>query len=337
MPQRLLLQGKRVRGRSAAKRIVCHSRAGSFQAHPVARRGVRIRDGRTSCSASTSKLTYVGSMNRRAFLAASLFLACHRASTNARVPRIVSLSPSTTEALFAIGAGPLVVGRSRFCTYPQEATVLPTVGGYSDPSFEVILTLAPTLVVGTRGPGGRAISDRLQARGIATYFPETESIKAIEGMLFELGNRTGHSTEAAGRVDAIETKLLALQNRLEKVPRVRVLLLFEFEPIVSAAPDTFAHEMLERAHCTNVLTQGTGYPTLGLEQLHVLDPDAIVNATFREGGKVRAIDVHHEGWASLRAIRNRRIYNLTDDTVLRPGPRVAEGAERLASTIFGEV
>jgi iron complex transport system substrate-binding protein len=100
-------------------------------------------------------------------------------TTHAVASRVVSLSPSTTETMFAIGAGASLVGRSRYCDYPPEVTKLPQVGGYVDPSFEAILALRPDLVTGARGPAGTAITDRLEARGVATFFPETESFSAI--------------------------------------------------------------------------------------------------------------------------------------------------------------
>src|SRR3954467_13518107 len=85
--------------------------------------------------------------------------------------RIVSLSPNTTETLFALGVGDRVVGRSRYCDHPPEAARIPVVGGYVDASLEAILALHPDLVVGARGPAGSALIDRLAGLGIATYFP----------------------------------------------------------------------------------------------------------------------------------------------------------------------
>ena len=110
--------------------------------------------------------------------------------------RVVSLSPSTTETLFVIGAGDRVVGRSRYCDWPPEVAKLPVIGGYVDPSFEAILALRPDLVTGARGPAGAAMSERLDARGISTFLPQTESFAQIDTMILGLGERTGHTSEA---------------------------------------------------------------------------------------------------------------------------------------------
>src|SRR5882724_6092795 len=103
--------------------------------------------------------------------------------------RIVSLSPNTTETLFAIGAGSRLVGRSRFCDYPPEIAALPSVGGYVDPSLEAILALAPDLVIGARGPTGSGLVQKLEALGIATFFPPTESMAEIDAMIERLGEK----------------------------------------------------------------------------------------------------------------------------------------------------
>src|SRR5689334_22370228 len=120
------------------------------------------------------------------YLLATLALAstdCHRSSRGGNdktTPhRIVSLSPSTTEILFAVGAGQRLVGRSRFCDYPPEATALPVVGGFVDANLEEIARLSPDLVVGARGPSGPALVQKLESLGIATLFPPTQSIAQI--------------------------------------------------------------------------------------------------------------------------------------------------------------
>src|SRR5678815_2093660 len=96
-------------------------------------------------------------VSRRAALAGLAALAACRTAKpteEAKALRVVSISPSTTEAVFAIGAGSLLVGRSRYCDFPPEVERLPVVGGYADPSVESIVALAPNLVVGARGPAG---------------------------------------------------------------------------------------------------------------------------------------------------------------------------------------
>ena len=271
-------------------------------------------------------------MQRRDFVTiVALFPgACKRAAEGGAT-RVVSLSPSTTEALFAIGAGALVVGRSRYCDYPASAVRLPQVGGYVDPNLEAIVALAPTLVTGARGPLGRSFVDKLEAMRITTYFPETESLKNIETMLLGLGDRTGRRSDAEDTVKNLNERLRTTVEAIHATTTPRVLLLYGTDPIVAAGLGSFADEMLRYAKATNAVTAGSGYPTMGLEHVVVLDPDIIVNATFTEGTGGKLAD--RAGWNKVGAVRKGRVFELRDEAVLRPGPRLPEAVKALASLV----
>ena len=251
--------------------------------------------------------------------------------------RVVSLSPSTTETLFVIGAGDKVVGRSRYCDWPPEALKLPTIGGYVDPSFEAILALRPGLVTGARGPAGAALSERLEARGIMTYLPRTESFPEIDAMLLGIGERTGKSAEAKAKVEALHARIDAVEKAVASRPRVRVLLVFGLEPLSVAGPASFADEMIRRAGGTNAVTEGGGYPTLGIERVMTLDPDVIVNAAMAEAHGNERLGPDTPGWARVRAVREKRVVAVSDESVLRPGPRVGDGLATLARALHPDV
>jgi iron complex transport system substrate-binding protein len=249
----------------------------------------------------------------------------------------VSLSPSTTEALFAIGAGDRVVGRSRYCDFPPEAAKLPEIGGYVDPSYEAILALRPDLVTGARGPAGAAMSERLDARGIATFLPQTESFAQIDTMILGLGERTGRAKEAKATVDALDAHVAAIEKAVSTKPRVRVLLVFGLQPISVAGPSSFAEEMIRRAGGTNVVTEGGGYPTMGVERVITLDPDLVVNAAIAEAHGKERIGKDTPGWGHVRAVVEGHVSAITDESVLRPGPRIGDGLATLARAIHPDV
>jgi cobalamin transport system substrate-binding protein len=269
-----------------------------------------------------------------AALAVCLF-ACQRRTPEpaARPERVVSLSPSTTEAVFALGAGPRLVGRSLYSDYPPEAERIPSVGGFADPSYEAILGRAPTLVVGVRGPSGRSIVDRLKQQGIATYFPPTDSVAEILDMLRGLGTRLGEAargTELAAKVAAERDRVL---HAVAGLPHPRALLVFGVEPIVVAGPGGFPDELLRLAGAVNVVKTGPRFPTIGVEELLALDPDVIVDTTGMGGGHTHGVDPQAPGWKELRAVNDGRLVRLTDERVLRPGPRIAEGLAVLARAL----
>jgi iron complex transport system substrate-binding protein len=262
-------------------------------------------------------------------------LGCTKARAS-RGTRIVSLSPSTTEAIYAIGAGPLLVGRSRYCDYPKDVLALPQVGGYVDPNLEAILALEPTLVTGARGPSGSGTVDALGARGVATFFPETESFDQIDAMILGLGTRTGHDADARALVDKVHARVGEVARAVDGKARPRVLLVFGLEPIVVAGPRSFPDEMLARAGAANAVTEGRGYPSLGMETVLVLDPDVVLNAAMEEANGKERIGKDTPGWQKLRAVREGRVVALEDEAVLRPGPRVGDGLARIARAVHPE-
>jgi iron complex transport system substrate-binding protein len=275
--------------------------------------------------------------DRRAFLLGAVLVACSKASrdgggrTSGR--RIVSLSPSTTEAIFAVGAGAQLVGRSRYCDWPKEVEKLPQVGGYVDPSYEAILALRPDLVVGARGPAGAAIAERLEARGISTFFPQTETFAQIDEMILGIGQRTDRAAEAKAFVDTMNDRIRAIEARVAALPKVRVLLVFGLEPISVAGPGGFPDEMIRKAGGTNVITSGGTYPTLNIERVLTLDPEVVINAAMAERDSAQRMNKDAPGWSRVRAIREGRLVKIDEESILRPGPRIGEGIEILAKAI----
>lgn len=262
--------------------------------------------------------------------------ACRRSEpsrTDAGAMRIVSLSPSTTEALFAVGAGADVVGRSRFCNRPAEVLGLPQVGGYADPSLEAILGLAPTLVIGARGPAGASISAQLEARGVRTSFPSTETWDDVEKMLVQLGQQTGHAEQGIRAAQQLHDETTAAEAEFRDKPRVRVLLVFGLAPIFVAGPGGFPDEMARRAGAENVVREGGAYPTLPGERVVSLDPDVVVNLAMDESAGAQRITPDMPVWRELRAVREGRVAQVQDDAALRPGPRLAEGLRSLGRAI----
>lgn len=277
---------------------------------------------------------------RRTFLLALAALPACRSGAGDRASareRVVSLAPSTTETAFALGAGDLLVGRSRHCDHPPEAARLPAVGGYADPNVEAIVALAPTLVIGARGPAGPALEHALRARGIETFFPETESLDQIEAMIVALAARLHREADGRRVAQSLRAKRDAIAAAYAGRPRPRVLFLFDVAPIVAAGPGSFPDEMIRAAGAENAVTRGGAYPTLGIEHVLALDPDIVLDGSegsHEPGGQsgVAALTAA-PGWRELRALRTGRVRPLNASAALRPGPRIGEGLELVARAI----
>jgi iron complex transport system substrate-binding protein len=278
-------------------------------------------------------------MTRRqaaAMLAAAALAACtrKRAAPGAReARRVVSVSPSTTEGLFAIGAGSIVVGRSRYCDWPPEAAKLPAVGGVVDANFEAIVQLAPDLVVGAPGPSSTRLAEKLAGFDVPTWFPRVDSLAAIDAMLLGLGERTGHGPEAQRVVDGIAGQIAAVERAIAGEAPVRALTVVDVSPVVAVGPGDFLDEMVRRAGGTNVLATGASWQTLDAEQIAGLDPDVVLDVSYANGGGASRITQASPGWTDMRAVRERRVRTLDDERVLRPGPRVGEGLARVARAL----
>jgi cobalamin transport system substrate-binding protein len=275
---------------------------------------------------------------KNAALAIVVLAACSRGHASLSAPgdarRIVSVSPATTEALFAVGAGDRVVGRSRFCDWPPEAAKVPTVGGVIDADFEAIVQLAPDLVIGSPGPASTRLSEKLAPFGIATWFPEVDSMAQIDAMIVGVGQRTGHAAEGREVAANVDARTAAVERSVagESVPRV--LMVLDADPVVATGPKDFIDEMLRLAGGQNVLAVGASWQTLDFEQIAALDPDVILDASAMTGGSgVSRIRPEAPGWTHVRAAREGHVVSVGDPRVLRPGPRTAEGLATLARAL----
>jgi iron complex transport system substrate-binding protein len=282
-------------------------------------------------------------MTRRGALAAlavalALTAGCSRkhapapAAREAR--RIVSVSPATTEALFAVGAGDRVVGRSRFCDWPPEATKLPTVGGVIDADFEAIALLEPDLVVGSPGPASTRLADRLGPMGIATWFPNLDSLPDIDAMIIGIGERTGHAARAREVAATIDARTAAVEKSVAGEPVPRVLMVLDVDPVVATGPKDFLDDLLRRAGGANVVTAGAPWQTLDFEQIAALDPDVILDTSgMSGGGGPSKIHPDSPGWTHVRAAREGHVVPIDDPRALRPGPRTPEGLATFARAL----
>lgn len=279
--------------------------------------------------------TLLVSLGRRAFLSGFLALGCARARAGGGPAlRVASLAPATTEAVFALAMGGRLVGRSRYCDFPPEAKGVRPVGGFVDPSFEAILGVKPDLVVGVQGPGLRDLVERLDARGIQTFFPPTQSFVEIGAMIVELARRLGVEARGLELKHELDEERLAVERALEGRRRPRALLVFGLRPVVVAGRGSFADEMLRLAGAKNVIEgEKQRFPTLGIERVLALDPEVVLDAT---GGVMRegvSISKDLPGWSEVTAVKSGRLVAISDDRVLRPGPRVGQGVAILARAL----
>lgn len=231
--------------------------------------------------------------------------------------------------MFALGFGERVVGRSQFCDYPPEAQKLPIVGGYDNPNIEAILALKPQLVIGAQGPAGPKLEQRLKTFGVETYFPPTDTFAQIIDMIRGVSSRLG-ATEPGDRLsNRITSHKQAIEQALTNVPKPSVLMLVGVSPLVAASGTSFLGDLISMAGGKNVLEMGPPYPSIGFGQIVALDPDVILHVAGGSPGEAFS----EARWKNVRAVANQRAHVLAADVVQRPGPRVLEGLQTIATAI----
>ena len=257
--------------------------------------------------------------------------------------RIISVIPAVTEMLFAIGAGPQVVGVSSFDQQPPAVRALTRVGGLIDPDMERIILLRPDLVILYASQSDP--QEQLARAQIPVFSYAHGGLAHVTETIRTLGARTGRPGGAERVATSIERRLEAIRERVKGRERPRTLLVLDREPlalrnIYASGGIGFLHDMLEVAGGTNVfadIERESVQPTT--ETILTTAPDVIIEV--RVGGDMTAerIDREHRVWQTLAgvpAVRQGRVYILTGGDLVVPGPRVAEATDRLARVLRGE-
>jgi iron complex transport system substrate-binding protein len=259
--------------------------------------------------------------------------------------RIVSLSPSNTEILFAIGAGDNVVGVTDYCNYPYdfaawvEAGNMTSIGNYWNPSVEPIVALEPDLVLASTGSLDAAAT--LKNLGYAVLVVEGHTIDEILEDILLVGRATYKNAEASAlviemraRIDAVTTQLMAATS----TPKVYYEVWFE--PFMSAGPGTFIDEIITLAGGENIFNDATtSWPVVSSEEIITKDPDVMLFPdTYMGAGLYDLSDVpSRPGWSIITAVQNDAIYEIIEDTIVRSGPRVVDAIEAIAALIHPEI
>ncbi|MCU0724267.1 MAG: helical backbone metal receptor [Planctomycetes bacterium] len=268
-----------------------------------------------------------------AFLAA-LSGACDRSvpAPSARVSRIVSLVPAATEILFALGAGDLVVGRSKWCDTPAAARALPAVGDALSVDLEGLLGLGPDLIVTGGGAQREALGPLAGRVRIVTALPETlDDVRATITGLATLAGREEAGRDLVARIDAA---LAAARERAGSRGGRRTLFAVQHEPLVVAGAGSIVGELLDALGTRNLAGDlHRPWPQMSLESVVARDPEAIVDAAVNDP---REPSEFWGRFGTLTAVREGRVRRFPDPSLLRPGPRVPELLAAIEDAVFGE-
>lgn len=240
----------------------------------------------------------------------------------ADLERVITIAPSLTETIVALGAGDRLVGVSRFDEQPEVAKVT-RVGGFSDPSLETIIALKPDLVVVQKGPGNQKPVETLASLGIPVLALPLTTVEDTFDAMKDLGHVLGLDEKALALVNVLQHTRSEIRARGKaRAKHPTVLLVYGFSPLVVAGPGSFAHELLEDCGALNAAASATtAYPTYSLEKVVQLAPDIIIDAAAEMGGR--------ESVRALAPLKKTRWVTLKSKALLHPGPALGAGLQEL--------
>jgi iron complex transport system substrate-binding protein len=259
-----------------------------------------------------------------------------RVAAPPRPARVVSLAPSLTETVFALGAEAQLVGVSESCDYPPAARQKPRIGGIYTPSLEAILALRPDLVLAT-SEGNRLEHVReLAGLGLAVYVVRPVDFASTLEAIARVGALLGRDEAAARLVGTMRRRAEAVAQAVAGRPRPRVLYVVWGSPLIVPGRDTLITDLIARAGGESVTaTEGAPYPRLSLEAAAERRPERVIlgrHGTVSVADQLRA----WESLAVLPAVREGRVEAVDGDLVHRPGPRVIDGLLALARILHPE-
>lgn len=253
---------------------------------------------------------------------------------DAQPVRIVSLSPSATEMLYAIGAGNQVVAVDEYSNYPQEAVALgTTLSGY-EPNIESISTFEPDLVIASYDPGG--LVDQLMLLGIPVYIGDAAtSFDDVYEQIEQLGVLTGHAAEAVQLSSQLQFDIQTVAISID-VPR-SLSYYYELDnTYYSVTSNTFIGQMFALFGMRNIADSaeaGNDYPQLSAEAIVSSDPDLIFLADTKCCNESISTVSSRAGWSDMQAVVNGNVIELDDDIASRWGPRILELVKTILAAI----
>ncbi|HEV8701270.1 MAG TPA: helical backbone metal receptor [Candidatus Polarisedimenticolia bacterium] len=245
--------------------------------------------------------------------------------------RIVSLAPSVTDSLFALGAQGRVVGVSDFCELPAGSAAIARVGGLLNPSLETIRSLEPDLLIGTTSGNDPSLSGQAAALGLPLYTIDTPNVERVLGALRDLASLLGEEQVGNDRVGRLQARLDTVRARVSKQPLPRILFIVWGEPLVVPGRSAFLTDALAQSGGESITADApAAWPSFDVESAIGRAPEVILttpqNRDFLERMK------RDPAWASVPAVRSGRLL-VVSEAIERPGPRVVAGIEEVARAL----
>ncbi len=252
--------------------------------------------------------------------------------------RVVSLAPSITEIIFALGKEDLLKGVSRFSDFPTAAQKLPRVGSYVHLDLERIVALKPDLCIGIKEGNPIAVVRKLEHLGIPVYAVDPKNLNSVLETILQLGKLLGADQKAHDIVSDLRTRIERVKSIVATSPnRPGVFFQIGISPIVSAGTETYIHELIVMGGGRNLAEGPVPYPRYSREQVLGLSPDVLIITSMARSTIFERVKRQWAKWPSMPAVRNNRILLMDSNILDRPTPRLIDGLEHVAEAIHPEL
>ena len=254
--------------------------------------------------------------------------------------RIVALTASDCEILFAIGGGDALVGRGEYCDYPAEVLNVPSVESGMETNIEQIISLHPQVLLMSTMAQTTEQVEALENAGIHVVVSDAQDIEGVYTAIDMIGKLMGKEDNAKAVIDNMKKTFADVSEKATGDGTETVY--FEVSPLEyglwTAGSGTFMNEVAEMLGLKNAFDDVVGWAEISEEQVLQRNPDYIVTITmyFGEGPTPVEEIMARPGWNQVKAVQNGAILNLVDNELSRPAPRLADGAQMMYDFVYGD-
>ena len=255
--------------------------------------------------------------------------------------RIISLAPSNTEILFALGLADRLVAVTDYCNYPPEAKTKPSIGGFSTPNIEEIVALSPDLVLATSIHENKIIP-QLESKGLTVFALAPKTLDEVLASIKLMGEVTGKEKEADELLKKMQDRIKVVTDKTSSLPEAKrpaVFYLTWHDPLMTSGVGTLLQELIQKAGGRNIFAEVIGTKSVDLELLVARNPQVMIAGVGMGSGGDKTYQYlkTESRLQNTEASKNGRIYQINMDLTGRAGPRIVDGLEQFARCIHPEI
>ena len=251
--------------------------------------------------------------------------------------RIISLAPSITEILFALGLNEEIAAVTKFCDYPEAALSKPKIGGFVNPDIEKIVSLKPDLIIGIRDGNRMDTVDRLNDFGFPVYLIDPKGFDGVMRTIKNIGNVVGREMESRRMIKDMVDKRENIVILTRSLSKPKVFFQVGDAPLITVGKGTLADDLIRLAGGRSISeNEAASYPSYGIETILAKAPEIIIMSSMESRKDHMNLVKRWQNWKSIPAVKMNAIHVIDSSLVDRPTPRVVEGLEALAKMIHPE-